>query len=313
MGVWSWRATHACFWKPTVTADDTVAAPGPASYTFVSQRLKLHYVDWGNPGAPLLLLVHGGRDHCRAWDWLAAELRRDWHVIAPDLRGHGDSAHSPDGRYTIEAYVYDLAQLIHQQGADPVSIVSHSLGGAIAVRYTGIYPQRVRRLVAIEGLGWSPEIAARQAATPIEQRMQDWIEEQRALSGRTPRRYTSIEDALARMQAENVHLSLERARHLTVHGVMQNEDGTYSWKFDNYVRSFPPIEMTQTESHHLWSRITCPTLLVYGAQSWASNPALDGRAEAFRNARVSVYEGAGHWVHHDRHDRFAAEVKAFLV
>ena len=65
--------------------------PGPTSRIYFSQRLRLHYVDWGNPDAPPLLLVHGGRDHCRNWDWVAQALRHDWHVIAPDLRGHGDS------------------------------------------------------------------------------------------------------------------------------------------------------------------------------------------------------------------------------
>ncbi len=65
---------------------------GPTSQSFISQRLRLNYVDWGNPGAPPLILVHGGRDHCRNWDWVAADLRRDYHIIAPDLRGHGDSS-----------------------------------------------------------------------------------------------------------------------------------------------------------------------------------------------------------------------------
>ena len=54
---------------------------GPTSRIYFSQRLRLHYVDWGNPGAPPLLLVHGGRDHCRNWDWLAAALRDDWHIV----------------------------------------------------------------------------------------------------------------------------------------------------------------------------------------------------------------------------------------
>ena len=64
---------------------------GPTSHYFVSQRLRLHYVDWGNQHKPLLLLIHGGRDHCRSFDWMAKELREDFHIIAPDLRGHGDS------------------------------------------------------------------------------------------------------------------------------------------------------------------------------------------------------------------------------
>ena len=77
--------------------------PGPTSHSYYSQRLRLHYVDWGNAGKPPLLLVHGGRDHCRNWDWTAEVLRDDWHIIAPDLRGHGDSQWSPDGSYTMAA------------------------------------------------------------------------------------------------------------------------------------------------------------------------------------------------------------------
>src|ERR1700745_2464958 len=78
---------------------------GPTSRIYFSQLCRLHYVDWGNPDAPPLLLVHGGRDHCRNWDWVADALRRDWHVLAPDLRGHGDSQWSPDGNYSIAGYV----------------------------------------------------------------------------------------------------------------------------------------------------------------------------------------------------------------
>src|SRR5215475_9475030 len=126
------------------------------SHTFFSQRLRLHYVDWGNPTKPPLLLLHGGRDHCRNWDWAAAALRDDWHVLAPDLRGHGDSAWSTDGSYAIAGYIYDLAQLVHQQRLAPVTIVAHSLGGQIALRYAGLSPDTVARLVAIEGLGPSP-------------------------------------------------------------------------------------------------------------------------------------------------------------
>lgn len=285
---------------------------GPISRVFFSQRLRLHYVDWGNAEKPPLLLLHGGRDHSRNWDWLAEHLRRDWHVIAPDLRGHGDSEWSHDGSYTMASYVYDLAQLIHQQGLAPVTIIAHSLGGNIALRYAGIYPDAVAKLVAIEGLGASPKIIARQAEESIASRMQSWIDEQRRLAGRLPRRYATIDEALKRMQDENKHLSPEQARHLTQHGVNQNEDGTYSWKFDNYVRSDAPYDMAQPEVEYLWSCITCPTLLVYGQESWASNPLADGRAQHFRNVRVVSFERAGHWVHHDRLDAFLDELRQFL-
>lgn len=285
---------------------------GPTSRIYFSQRLRLHYVDWGNPGAPPLLLVHGGQDHCRNWDWVAEGLRRDWHIIAPDLRGHGDSQWSADGSYTMAGYVYDLAQLVHQQQLAPVTIIGHSLGGNIALRYAGIYPEQVRRLVAIEGLGPSPKVLAERRQKTIAERMRTWIEEQRGLAGRLPRRYASIEDAFKRMQEANKHLTPEQARHLTHHGVNQNEDGTYSWKFDNYVRVWPPYDMTVEDVERLWSRIACPTLLVYGKESWASNPLDDGRAHHFAHAEVISFEKAGHWVHHDQLDEFLKRVENFL-
>ncbi len=286
--------------------------PGPTSRIWFSQRLRLHYVDWGNPDAPPLILLHGGRDHCRSWDWVASALRNDWHVIAPDLRGHGDSAWSRSGHYTMANYIYDLAQLIHQQKLAPVSIVAHSLGGNIALRYTGIYPETVRPLVAIEGLGPGPRSAAERDTKPIDARMRAWVDDQRAQAGRLPRRYASLEDALARMQEANRRLSPEQARHLTQHAVNQNEDGTYSWKFDPYVRIWPPYDMTREEIAALWSHIACPTLLVWGKESWATDPAADGRAGYFQDARVLAVERAGHWVHHDRLDVLLPELHRFL-
>jgi len=286
---------------------------GPTSRVFFSQRLRLHYVDWGNPDAPPLLLLHGGRDHCRNWDWVARALRDDYHVVAPDLRGHGDSAWSESSHYTMANYVYDLAQVIHQQNLAPLSIVAHSLGGNVALRYTGIYPENVRRLVAIEGLGPGPKQNAQSDKTPIAERMRTWIDAQRALSGRRPHRYPTMDAAYARMHEANAHLSAEQARHLTQHGVNQNEDGTYSWKFDQYVRLWPAYDMTRDAIAELWSRIECPTMLVYGTESWARNPAEDGRADYFRNAEVLGVPGAGHWVHHDRLDFFLENVRRFLA
>jgi pimeloyl-ACP methyl ester carboxylesterase len=287
--------------------------PGPTSHSYFSQRLRLHYVDWGNPTAPPLVLVHGGRDHCRNWDWVAERLRDRWHVIAPDLRGHGDSQWSTEGSYRLDNYVYDLAQLIHQQQLAPVTLVAHSLGGNISIRYSGIYPDSVRCLVAIEGLGASPKMVRERAQLAPDARMRAWIEEQRHLAGRLPRRYSSVEDAFKRMQEENKHLTPEQAHHLTVHGVNQNEDGTFSWKFDNYVRSWPAYDMATEELEQLWARITCPTLLVYGSESGASNPLTDGRARHFQNATVATVDSAGHWVHHDQFAAFMRLTEEFIA
>ena len=111
--------------------------------------------DQAGSGSPVLLL-HGAFQTRRLWRNVGAALAQRHTVIAPDLRGHGDSAWAPDGNYEMNAFVYDFAQLVHTLGHDQVTIVSHSLGGNIATRFTGLYPEKVRKLVNIEGLGPSP-------------------------------------------------------------------------------------------------------------------------------------------------------------
>ena len=157
-------------------------AIGPSSQFYFSQRLRLHYVDWGNEDAPPMLLVHGGRDHCRNWDWVAAELRQRYHILAPDLRGHGDSQWMVGGTYDLNDFLYDIAQLIHQKRLAPLTIIAHSMGGAIALRYTGLYPETVKKLVVIEGLGPSPKMIAERMKGAVDQRLRKWIDDMRALS-----------------------------------------------------------------------------------------------------------------------------------
>ena len=286
---------------------------GPSSHNYYSQRLRLHYVDWGNPDKPTLLLIHGGRDHCRNWDWVAERFAKDYHIIAPDLRGHGDSQWEQGGTYNQISYVYDIAALLEQHGIDKVTIIGHSLGGGIALMYTSLFPEKVEKLIAIEGMGPSPTLAKKQARKPMTERVRDWIAESRKLSGRLPRRYPSLDDALARMREENPHLSEEQARHLTVHGAHQNEDCTYSWKFDNYVRVFSMSGLPNDEVKKMYGEITCPTLLMRGEESWASDPVADGRTACF-NCRLEYepFANAGHWLHHDQLDKFVARVKVFL-
>jgi pimeloyl-ACP methyl ester carboxylesterase len=263
---------------------------GPSSQSFISQRLRLHYADWGNPDAPPLLLQHGGRDHCRSWDWVAQELRHDWHIIAPDLRGHGDSAWVPDGSYTMDAFVYDFAQLVHTLGHDQVTVVAHSLGGNIATRFTGLYPDKVRKLVNIEGLGPSPEIRASIEATGTASRQRDWIEGKRKAAGRQPRRYPSLETAFARMKEVNGFLSDEQARHLTVHGAIRNEDGTYSWKFDSYLNVWSVGDISYADQELLWQAITCPVLMFYGTELCLKSPARWANAKFQHRASHRVSE-----------------------
>jgi pimeloyl-ACP methyl ester carboxylesterase len=286
---------------------------GPTSHLYYSQRQRLHYVDWGNEHAPAMLLIHGGRDHCRNWDWVAERLRDRYHIIAPDLSGHGDSDWIKGSSYTEINYVYDIAQLVHQKNMAPVTVIGHSLGGSIALLYSGLYPETLKKVVAVEGLGPSPDMIKRMRAKSTAERMRGWIGMRREAAGRQPRRYTTLEDAVTRMKEENKHLTDEQARHLTVHGAIQNEDGTFSWKFDNAVRLGGPGGLSTEDQREIWGRIDVPVLLLRGTESWASDPVIDGRIKHFKNARLENIEGAGHWSHHDRFDIFMHKIETFLA
>ncbi len=289
-----------------------MSVPAPTSQTFVSQRLNLHYLDWGNPDAPLLIIQHGGRDHCRSFDWMAEQLRHDWHVITPDLRGHGDSDWSPDGDYSVSAFVYDFAQLVHTLTEERVTLIGHSLGGNIVARYAGLYPERVERLINIEGLGFTARSVAEKAGQGYAELMRRWIEKRRAIASSPRRTYPDFDSALARMREANAHLSEEQVRHLTLHGTRRNEDGTLSWKYDHFLNAWNPVDATVEQIREVWSAIICPTLLLWGKDSIFPSPDEDGRLAYLHHATLHVYEDAGHWVHHDQFDRFMADVKEFL-
>ena len=279
-----------------------------ASHTYFSQRLRLHYLDWGNKELPSLLLLHGIHDHCHSWDWTAERLRNDFHVVAPDLRGHGDSEWSKGGSYSYLEYVGDVEQLVRQQKLAPVTLIAHSMGGTIASFFAGLYPDRVKQLVLIEPIGLYPDFASADTAL----KLQYWIEENRKLAGRIPRKYESLEDAYARMQEANPHLDPQQASHLTLHGSNQNEDGSYSWKFDNYTRVRPAYEITRKDMIELWRRIPCPVLIINSKQGYPHRIGQDGTLAHFKDVRIVEFEDAGHWTHHDKLEQLLLAVQTFL-
>lgn len=285
----------------------------PRTFAYVSQGLRLNVCEWGDPAASPLVLLHGVRDHARAWDAVAETLAARFRVLAPDLRGHGDSEHARGGFYPTEGYVFDLAELFDSERLGRAVIVGHSLGGNIGLRYAGLFPDKVGRIAAIEGLSHSPKLLAQQRAIPVETRLRDWIGRQREIAARPPRRYPSLDEACARVAGEHPRLDLAYAAHLARYGVRENADGTVSFKFDPALRAFPPVEMAAEEVWRLWGLVECPVLLVYGAQSWASNPLADGRARHFRQAEVTTLEGAGHWAHHDARAAFLEVLSRFLA
>jgi len=281
----------------------------PETFTFNSQGLRLNVFAWGDPKAPPLILLHGVRDHARAWDGIARAFAPRFRVLAPDLRGHGESEWGTGGLYPSEAYVLDLVELVDTLKLSQTDIIGHSLGGNIGLRYAALFPGKVGRLVAIEGLSHSPKLAS----PPVETRLVEWIARARENAARPPRGYANLQDCIARVAELHPRLEPDMAAHLARHGARRGADGAWRFKFDPALRVFPPLELTAAEAQRLWAQVACPTLLVYGAQSWASNPAQDGRARHFRDARVVVLEGAGHWPHQDQRGAFLAQAQAFLA
>ena len=286
-------------------------SPHPLSQNYYSQRLRLHYVEWENDGAPPILMVHGGMDHCRNWDWAARALSEHYAIIAPDLRGHGDSEWSAGGTYRELDFVYDIEQLVRLRGFDKITIVGHSFGGFVSLIYAGLNPDIVDKMIIIEGLVRSVEDFNKRLAEPTHQRIKRWMEGIHKVSSRHPKRYRTFAEALDRMRSENSHLNEQQATHLTRHALKQNEDGSYSWKYDNYIR-LPFVDSEYIDLFSLWQRISCPILLLRGEDSWADDPEKDGRIKLFQNARLVNIPNAGHWLHHDQLEIFLNTAKAFL-
>ncbi len=281
----------------------------PISQYYYSHRLKLHFWDWGNDGKPNLILVHGSRDHARSWDRIAAAFAHEFRILAPDLRGHGDSAWAPGAMYSIPEYVLDLSALIDIVGGWPVYLIGHSLGGAVVLQYAGVYPDRVKKLVSIEGYGPPPD---RLVPRPAHARLRDWIENMRDYETRLPHKYSNLEDAVRRMHEANPYLGEEMARHLTLYGSNWSPDGSLSWKFDNYVRALSPYGFNMEDAQEIWRQIHCPCLLFRGLESWAVDPEKDGRIRAIPNYKLINVPQAGHWVHHDQPAVFIDETRRFF-
>jgi pimeloyl-ACP methyl ester carboxylesterase len=132
------------------------------------------------------------------------------------------------------------------------------------------------------------------------------------LEEREPRRYSTIDEAVAQMRKHNKRLPPDLALHLATFGTRRNADDTYSWKFDPCQRARVPHRLSPDDHVSLWSRITCPVLLLNAAESFLQSSQTAGLASHFQNARSETVSGVGHWLHHDKPDEILGSIRAFL-
>jgi len=282
----------------------------PQSRTFVSENLKLHYLDWGNESAPLLVLVHGMWDHAFSWKWVAENFRKEYHVVAMDLRGHGDSAWSPDGAYLPSYLLLDFVAFIDSLGHESFDVIAHSYGGNATARYAAIYPDRIRKLVLVDAMGPGENILNHWKSQSAIVRLRDWIERRQQL-GTAGKTFESIEEGCEKLKKANSLLTDEQALFLVEKGSIQCGENAYRWKYDPLVGNFTLDDYSVHLSEY-WRGIRCPTLLCWGPKSWTANPAEDGASDLFEKVECRTFKDSGHWIHHSQLDDFVAAAGKFL-
>ncbi len=300
----------------------------PGRSEFVSVRnLDYHVRTWGEPDAstPPLLMLHGWMDVGASWQFVVDALAEDRFVVAPDWRGYGLTT-AADGsavdNYWMADYLADLEWLLDHFANDrAVDLVGHSMGGNVVMQYAGVRPERVRRLVNLEGFGM-PDRRADEAPA----RYGDWIDQLKkfhrgelALAG-----YANVDGVARRLMKTNPRLAPDKAAWLATHWAAerQQEDGNARWQIlgDAAHKIVNANIFRADEAIALYARIAAPTLMVEAEGGsldrwWKGRYTLDefhARLAHVPDVRIETVADAGHMLHHDQPERVAALVEKHL-
>ena len=274
--------------------------------------MRYHVRRWRRAGAPKMVLLHGWMDVAASFQFMVDALRAPWDVYAPDWRGYGLSEWSKADCYWFPDYIADLDVLLDSiEPQRPVNLVGHSLGGNVACLYAGIRPERVARLVNLEGFGL-PQTRPEQAA----KRYRHWLDELRERPQLRP--YENFAALAARLRQGNARLSQERADFLAQHWGKE-EHGKVVLRSDPKHKIVNPLLYRYEEARAIWQEVSAPVLWVDAAQSdtlarMKMDPAEQAaRRAAFRSLRHETVQDAGHMLHHDQPESVARLLEAFLA
>jgi len=293
----------------------------PSRSEFIDLRgMRHHVLTWGNASAPKLFALHGWMDVGASFQFLIDALTRDWFVVAPDLRGFGRSQWQPQG-YWFYDYIADLESLVdHYVANEAVNLVGHSLGGNIVMQYAGLRPQRVRRVVSLEGFGIPAESAAFAPAKIVK-----WLDAQHAVA--EFKRYADLAAVADRLQKNNPRLKRGQAEFLAMHWAEKTADGARLVSDPRHKLPFP-IVYRMEEIVSIWRNIEAPTLWIAAAATnilrWlAGQEDVDRGSDGFdivrrrlahiRNGRLEIVADAGHMLHHDQPEAVARLIEPFFA
>ncbi len=277
--------------------------------TFDVEGSRIHFLESGDRRAETFVFVHGNRDHCHSWDLLLGSFDELGftmpHVVALDLRGHGDSGWVGRERgYRHEDFVLDMVGLLRHLEKDAVTLVGHSLGGSMAIIFAGALPEKVNRLVVIEAAG--PHGRTEKEAPELFGR---WAKDDGSDTILTY--YATVGQAAAAIRRRFPLIPNRAAMHMAEHGTRLTSHG-WAWKYDPRARNPSYSSFSETQIKAFIERIDCPTLLVYGAESGYRESPRYSRVDHFRNKTLVEIPGTGHHVQQEKPDELAATLIPFL-
>jgi pimeloyl-ACP methyl ester carboxylesterase len=278
-------------------------------------RTTLRLWCWGDPTDAPVLLLHGAYDHGRMFDELAPRIAAlGYHAIALDFRGHGDSGPLDTG-FAWSLLHLDLALLVRDVLGGEARVIAHSFGGGQAIGLAGAFPELIRWLVVIDGLGPPPIAFAMpddiRAAIQNNERRTD-----RILFDRHRREWPSVEDMAAYRNAQNLRLSPQWALHLARHGSRPGPDGGWVWKADPMFGLGVPSEFSIELLAEEQRRVQCPVLVLTGTEhdTWRDlTEAQEAERVEWLRARHVTVPGTGHYVHLENPDATLRAIRAFIA
>jgi len=260
--------------------------------------MNFHYLEWGDPSNPSILMLHGNSQQSHSWDFVSLALSEQFHLIVLDQRGHGDSDWAGDGDYSIEAQQKDIDGFVQAVGLDGFTLMGHSMGGRNSYVWASRHLGALKALIIVD--------TGPQTQRTGSNRIQQFKE--------LPDELDSFDDFVQRVQ-EYTGRTQEQVLGALKYSIRQRSDGKWTWKYDKIMRT-PGARPPGWTSEQLWDcvgKIDCPTLVLRGDRSDIfADETMQRMEQVIPDCTTVTISNAGHLVQGDNPAEFLVEVGKFL-